>query len=80
MIDELKQAGLINDKTTSYSINYFNDKTIGADYFSKIKDQNTSSAEKLRLMSSYIAMMAYNSKMSVNQLVRLNNGEIIKKY
>ncbi len=80
IIADLKQQGLIDENTKSYNIDYFNDKKVATIYFEKINDSKTSASEKLKLVGSYIAFMSFSKSPNVNQLFKISETQIIKKY
>ncbi len=62
-------------------IDYFNDKTVASDYFSKQNDPNISEAEKDQLYTHYIANLVYNTNSGLKELVRQgDNQKVLKTY
>lgn len=80
IIADLTASGQITDKTDSYTIDYFNDKTIAKTYFQKVNDPKTTTEEKLKLKVSYIATLAYVKSLRFNQLIRISTATIIKSF
>lgn len=80
VISELKSSKKIDDTTTSYSINYFNDKGLAQIYFDRVSSKTTSSSDKQILKNSYIASYIYSQKLDMNRLTKMQSLLVIKQY
>lgn len=80
IIAELKINGQITEQTNSYTIAYFNDKTVASTYFPKVSDPKITTDERLKLKVNYIATMAYVKSFGFSQLIRVSTAKIIKSF
>lgn len=80
IISELKLSKKVNDKTSAYSIDYFNDIDLAEIYFQKITDTNTSLADKQVLKNTYVASYMFSKKLKMNQLIKAHTSIVLKKY
>lgn len=80
IIADLKASGQITDKTTTYSIDYFNDKTVAGTYFQKVNNPKTTTEEKLQLKVSYIATMVYAKNLGFHHIIRISTAKTIKSF
>lgn len=80
VLTDLRNSKKITNQTESFYIDYFSNKETANIYYEKIKNNNLSQLNRLKLISSYIASMNYLKSMEVNNLIKITSGTILKQY
>jgi len=80
ILNELKVAKKIDSKTTAYTIDYFDNRTVADTYLNKINNPKTTATEKITMISNFVATMIHSTSPKMNQLIKMSDAKVLKSY